>query len=355
MHDFTRKLLLWYKKFGRNDLPWNSNHQTAYSIWLSEIMLQQTQVKTVIPYYLKFIEIFPDVITLANASLDDILALWAGLGYYTRARNLHKTAIIIRDHYHGIFPKTLEQMIELPGIGRSTASAILAFSEKQVLPILDGNVKRVLTRLHTINGSPTKPEVEKKLWQLAASYTPSSRYIKDYTQAIMDLGATICTRSSPKCNECPVSAECLAFKENQVSLYPQKSTKKILPVKSIYFILLKNNKNEILLERRPEVGIWGGLWSFPEANTRDFPTNYLNYGEKINSKTSQVLEPIHHTFSHFKLIATPILYSIGPSTKIAMSNTQILWHNPDNALPKGVPAPIEKLLRLLTQKNRETT
>lgn len=350
MHDFTRKLLVWYKQHGRSDLPWQKN-KTAYRVWISEIMLQQTQVKTVIPYYLKFMEIFPDVTTLANAPLDNILALWAGLGYYTRARNLHKTAIIIQDQYQGKFPSTLEQMVALPGIGKSTASAILAFSEKQALPILDGNVKRVLTRLHAVNGWPGKPEIEKQLWQLATSYTPTSRYIVDYTQATMDLGATICTRSSPKCTECPVSNECIAFANSETALYPNRSPKKTSPIKHTFLLILKNNKHEILLERRPETGIWGGLWSLPETSTQDLPVHYLNYGDKVDAKKMQVLAPIHHTFSHFKLIATPIQYSMGKPSKIAMSNTHILWHNPNDPLPKGVPAPIKKWLQ---QLERET-
>ena len=351
MLDFTRNLLAWFKKQGRKDLPWQQN-KTAYRVWISEIMLQQTQVKTVIPYYLRFIEQFPDVKTLASASLDSVLALWAGLGYYTRARNLHKTALIIQNNYHGKFPSDVEKMIELPGIGRSTASAILAFSEKQALTILDGNVKRVLARLHAVSGWPGKPEVEKKLWAIAETYTPTSRYIVDYTQAIMDLGATLCTRSKPKCSECPVSKECLAFAKNETALFPNPSPKKLLPTKRTFFLLLKNQKNEILLERRPEAGIWGGLWSLPETTTPDLPFSYLNnYGLSAKNKT-QVLDPIKHTFSHFKLIATPIQHLVKSTPTRAMSNTLILWHNPHDLLPKGVPAPIKKLL---LQLSREST
>lgn len=337
----TQKLLDWYQKHGRKNLPWQKN-RNAYRVWLSEIMLQQTQVKTVIPYYLKFLEKFPNVIELANAPLDDVLQLWAGLGYYTRARNLHKTAIIIRDQYQGEFPETLEAMMTLPGIGRSTASAILAFSQKQALPILDGNVKRVLTRLHAIAEWPGKPQVETKLWELATHYTPSSKNIVNYTQAIMDLGATICTRSSPKCNECPISNECSAFATNSTSFYPAKATKKILPIKEIFFIVLMNKKNEILLERRSELGIWGGLWSFPESSSPELPTSLLHYTVK---QDLQKLPVIQHTFSHFKLLATPVLYRISKATPLAMSETTILWHNPQQALLKGVPAPIKKFLR----------
>lgn len=350
MLDFTRKLLTWYKIQGRKNLPWQEN-KTAYRVWISEIMLQQTQVKTVIPYYLRFMEVFPDIATLADAPLDTVLALWAGLGYYTRARNLHKTAMIIQHHYNGKFPSDPEKIIALPGIGRSTAHAILAFSEKQALPILDGNVKRVLARLHTLPGWPGKPDVEKKLWELAETYTPTRRYIAEYTQAIMDLGATLCTRSKPKCNDCPVSNECLAFKNNATALYPHPSPKKSLPTKRTFFLLLKNQKNEILLERRPETGIWGGLWSFPEAETPDLPFHYLNHYGLNDEHTSQVLDPIKHTFSHFKLIATPIKHRVRIKRSSAMSNTSILWHNPHDPLPKGVPAPIKKLLQQLEKEN----
>ncbi|MCD8543021.1 MAG: A/G-specific adenine glycosylase [Gammaproteobacteria bacterium] len=214
--------------------------RTAYRVWLSEVMLQQTQVQTVIPYYLRFLTKFPNVTALANASLDDVLHAWAGLGYYSRARNLHKTAILIRDKFHGKFPTSLESMIALPGIGRSTASAILAFCDQQTLPILDGNVKRVLSRLHAISTVPQKNE--KELWLLAQHYTPEKTDIIDYTQAIMDLGAMICTRHSPKCTECPVAQECLAYTRNETALYPVKAVKKSLPIKKIFLMVLINKK-----------------------------------------------------------------------------------------------------------------
>ncbi len=350
MQPFTQKLLTWYKKNGRTNLPWQKN-KTAYRVWVSEIMLQQTQVKAVIPYYLRFMEYFPDVETLASAPLDSILALWAGLGYYTRARNLHKTAVIIQTQYHGNFPSDPNQMVTLPGIGRSTTSAILAFSEKQALTILDGNVKRVLARLHAVAGWPGKSDVEKQLWEIAETYTPTSRHIVDYTQAIMDLGATICTRSKPKCIECPVSYECAAFMKNETALYPNKSPKKALPTKRTFFLLLKNQKGEILLERRPETGIWGGLWSLPESTSPDLPLQYsTHYGITTKNQT-QTLDSIKHTFSHFKLIAIPIQHLIKSSNTRAMSNTSILWHNPNDPLPKGVPAPIKKLLLHLARES----
>lgn len=353
MHSaFTQKILVWYQANGRKNLPWQKN-RTAYRVWISEIMLQQTQVQTVIAYYLRFLERFPTVGDLAHATLDDVLHLWAGLGYYTRARNLHKAAGIIRDTYHGQLPKTLEEMVALPGIGRSTASAILAFSHKQALPILDGNVKRILTRLHAIAHWPGKSTIEKQLWTLATHYTPESKHIVDYTQAIMDLGATICVRSSPKCHICPVSQECIAFAKNEMGLYPVKSPKKILPTKKIFFIVLRNKNNEILLERRPELGIWGGLWSFPESSSRQLPATLLNYWPNIDMKNSTALPSINHTFSHFKLIATPIQYTVTKMMAQAMSSDTILWHNPQQPVPKGVPAPIKKILSHLYENDHE--
>ncbi len=343
---FTKKLLQWYKQYGRKNLPWQK-HRTSYRVWISEIMLQQTQVQTVVPYYLDFLEKFPTVIDLANASLDNVLQSWAGLGYYSRARNCHKTAIIIRDDYAGRFPTSLEEMVALPGIGRSTASAILAFSQKQALAILDGNVKRVLTRYNAIAGFSGKPEVEKLLWNLASQYTPGKDDIINYTQAIMDLGATICTRSSPKCSACPVSEECLALARGEVLLYPEKPIKKSLPTKTIFFIVLVNNKNEILFERRPEIGIWGGLWSLPESSSHKLPPYLSNLLPNINNKKFEELPPIRHTFSHYKLIATPIRYTLSKNSLLAMSETKYLWHNPEHRLPKGVPAPIEKWLKSL--------
>ncbi len=342
---FTKNLLAWYKVHGRKNLPWQRNLD-AYSVWLSEIMLQQTQVQTVIPYYSRFLEKFPSVTDLANATLDEVLQLWAGLGYYTRARNLHKAAIIIRDDYQGEFPNSLESMMLLPGVGRSTASAILAFSQRQSLPILDGNVKRVLTRLHGISEFPGKADVEKKLWQLATHYTPGEKDIVHYTQAIMDLGATICTRSQPKCNDCPAKNQCIAFANNATSLYPVKSPKKSLPIKKIFFIVLVNAKDEILLERRPEIGIWGGLWSLPESKTKTIPSQLLSRF-KIDTDSIKILTDIHHVFSHYKLIATPVQYRVIKSRSLVMSDSHELWYNTKTSLSKGVPAPIKKWLTSL--------
>lgn len=343
---FTKNLLSWYKTNGRKNLPWQEN-RNSYRVWISEIMLQQTQVKTVIPYYLRFLNRFPHVISLANAPLDEVLALWAGLGYYSRARHLHRTAIIIRDQFQGHFPDNLCDMMKLPGIGRSTASAILAFSQNKAYPILDGNVKRVLTRVHAIPEWPGQKKTEEKLWQLAEKYTPDETYIVDYTQAIMDLGATICTRSSPKCEYCPVSNHCLAYLNKETKLYPASSPKKNIPTKKIYFIVLINEKKEILLERRPEIGIWGGLWSFPESDSENIPFSLLQQLSIKNIDSVKALPIIKHTFSHYKLMAQPICYFVSKITAFSMSEDLYLWHNPRSNLLKGVPTPIKKCLELL--------
>lgn len=339
MQHFTKKLLNWYQFHGRKNLPWQKN-QTAYRVWVSEIMLQQTQVNTVIDYYQKFMHSFPNIKTLANANQDHVLNHWAGLGYYSRARNLHKAAKIVCEKFNNKFPNNFEDLVNLPGVGKSTAGAILSFAFNQATPILDGNVKRVLTRFCAIEGFPGKPEIEKHLWQLAKDFTPSNQFVADYTQAIMDLGATLCTRTRPKCEQCPVRTDCLAFKHREVEKFPFKKPKQSIPTKTTNFIILLNNKNQVLLEKRPELGIWGGLWSFPE--TQEPEKHYPN--------TSPVkLEQISHTFSHYKLLATPVLIKTKHNNSQARSNDQEIWHDLNQEINKGVPAPIKKLLLKLRE------
>ena len=347
MTAFTKKLLRWYQAHGRKNLPWQKN-QTAYRVWVSEIMLQQTQVSTVIDYYQRFMTSFPDVNTLATADQDQVLSHWAGLGYYSRARNLHKSAQIILEKFNAVFPSSLEDLVSLPGIGKSTAGAIRSFAFQQATPILDGNVKRVLTRFCAIEGFPGKPEIEKKLWQLAESFTPSNQFVSDYTQAIMDLGATLCTRTKPKCELCPVRADCLALKQNSVEKLPFKKPKKTIPTKQSYFIILLNHNNQVLLERRPELGIWGGLWSFPE--TEDLSQLPLRLNINANAIFQQ-LDPISHTFSHYKLLATPVIIRTQQQkTYCANLSNLTTWHCLSKDIEKGVPAPIKKLI-LKLQKN----
>ncbi len=258
---FQQKILAWFDLFGRKDLPWQLNI-SPYRVWLSEVMLQQTQVTTVIPYFNHFIQKFPNVHQLANAPLDSVLHLWSGLGYYARARNLHKTAKSI-SVAGGEFPNDLNLLMQLPGIGRSTAGAISSIAFNKSQPILDGNVRRVLARFHVISGWTGGSKVNNKLWQLSSDYTPLLR-VADYTQAMMDLGAPICIRSKPKCSQCPINSACLAKIEGKISELPTPKPRKSLPVKKTIFLMAQNQQGRILLEQRPKTGIWGGLWSFPE-------------------------------------------------------------------------------------------
>lgn len=335
------ELLTWFDKHGRHDLPWQGE-RLPYHVWLSEIMLQQTQVSTVIPYFERFIARFPDIQTLANAPLDDVLSLWTGLGYYARARNLHKAAIQISEQYQGRFPKSFDEVIALPGIGRSTAGAILAQAMGQRHPILDGNVKRVLTRLYAIEGWPGEAKIEKQLWQLADQLTPQERIV-DYTQAIMDLGATVCTRTKPKCTHCPLSQLCLAFHQENTTSYPTPKPKKNSPIRKTSMIILVNNKQELLLYKRPAIGIWGGLWSFPEMDTEEDIAAWLQNNYACEIEHSQPLEPFRHTFSHFHLDITPILTRVKSSYQI-MDSADLAWYNLTSALQLGISSPIKKLL-----------
>jgi len=343
--EFSTALLRWHDVHGRHDLPWQSN-MTAYRIWISEIMLQQTQVATVIPYYQRFLSSFPTLSDLANAHLDDVLHHWTGLGYYARARNLHRTAISIMNDYAGQFPNDLETIISLPGIGRSTASAILALSDNQHHAILDGNVKRVLTRYFAIDGWPGLRQVEQLLWQHAEDLTPKSKTAQ-YTQAIMDLGATVCTRSRPKCNDCPLHSNCLAFKNNTVSEYPTSKPKKSIPVKKTIMLLLRNSENQVLLQQRPPSGIWGGLWSVPEADCKVDNKSISQWSQKqLHLKIANVFfaKPLRHTFSHFHLDITPVYASVIGDSPVIMEQADTVWYNTSEPDSRGLAAPVKKLL-----------
>ena len=265
--DFASRLLNWFDTHGRKDLPWQ-NPATPYRVWLSEIMLQQTQVATVIPYFERFVQHFPNVVMLAAARQDDVLSLWSGLGYYARARNLHRAARQLIEQYAGDFPDTLELVQALPGIGRSTAGAILSLSRGAPHAILDGNVKRVLARYHAVDGWPGKAAVARRLWQLAEFALPGER-AGAYNQAMMDLGATLCTRARPRCGACPVQAGCAAFATQSPERYPGRRDRQPLPVRETCMLVLRDSRQAVLLERRPESGRWGSLWSFPEFADRD--------------------------------------------------------------------------------------
>ncbi len=347
MSAFSNKLLNWFQQHGRKDLPWQQQ-PTAYRVWISEIMLQQTQVKTVIPYYEKFMQSFPNVQTLAETSTDEVLHHWSGLGYYARARNLHKTAQLICEQYSGEFPRELDEMQALPGIGRSTAGAILSLAFKQRQTILDGNVKRVLTRYEAIEGWPGKVGVQKMLWKVAERHTPTDD-IECYTQAIMDLGATLCTRSKPDCDTCPVRLECKANLTGRQKEFPYSKPKKVSPTKKKIFLILRNEKNEILLEKRPPTGIWGGLWSLPECEHEDDPEMVCQQRYGWNISEQEMLDIVRHTFSHFHLEITPLVAKVGVQKAVIMESEQTLWYNTDQVHHIGLAAPVAGLLKTLQE------
>jgi A/G-specific adenine glycosylase len=340
---FANRLLDWYEQHGRHNLPWQVDGD-PYSVWISEIMLQQTQVVTVIPYYERFINQFPRLQDLAEANTDMVLHLWSGLGYYARARDLHKTAKIIADKYNGIFPDDIDELVKLPGIGRSTAGAILAQSHGQRHPILDGNVKRVLTRYYCIAGWPGHRETEKRLWQLSEKNTPSKNTAK-YTQAIMDLGATVCKRSSPHCTVCPLQNDCKASVLNVVDIYPHKRKTKKLPVKKAIFLLLRNEHGEIYLIQRPPVGIWGGLWCLPELVTNDANRPWHIQQLPADICAGKAMPSVRHTFSHYHLDFTVIPAKLkGDHNSVIMESKSTLWYNPADPSQLGLAAPIKKII-----------
>jgi A/G-specific adenine glycosylase len=338
--DFQSKIFAWFDQNGRKDLPWQQD-LNPYAVWISEIMLQQTQVTSVILYYNKFMASFPSIDILAEATLDEVLLHWAGLGYYARARNLHKTAKIIYEL--GRFPNTLETLTALPGIGRSTAGAILSIAFKQPAAILDGNVKRVLARYHAVSGWPGDPKVEKKLWQISMSYTPAHR-TADYTQAMMDLGATVCKKNNPDCMNCPIQSSCLACLDNKVALFPTSKPKKTLPIKQRYFLIAISQQNEILLQQRPALGIWGGLWSLPEClNLQDIDSWSLVQGLKVSNQ--EILATQRHTFSHFHLDYTPLLIKVERTPHVVFEINDHEWYRASELNNLALPTPIDRLLR----------
>ena len=340
---FQKAVLDWFDQYGRTNLPWQQD-TGAYPVWVSEIMLQQTQVATVIPYFERFMQSFPTVRDLAAAPLDDVLHHWTGLGYYARARNLHKTAQHVVTELQGQFPDNVTALIELPGIGRSTAGAISSIAFNNQASILDGNVKRVLARFSATEGWPGKREVVEKLWLIAETFTPLER-IADYTQAMMDLGATLCTRSSPNCSECPLISSCIAYKQGNPKDYPGKKAKKKLPVKTAYFLILRNELGELLLEQNPPAGLWGGLWIFPQCETETELTElYARLG--VESDSQEMQEAKRHTFSHFHLDYKPIHATVaqgGSSASMVAESTNHVWYNPQKPLSLGMPAPIKAL------------
>jgi A/G-specific adenine glycosylase len=342
--DFAPALLRWHASDGRKDLPWQSD-RTPYRVWISEIMLQQTQVGTVIGYYQRFMARFPTVHELAHARADEVLHLWSGLGYYARARNLQRTAQILVQRHGGDFPATLTEVMELPGIGRSTAGAILALSRGERHPILDGNVKRVLTRYFAIAGYPGETAVERQLWELADQCTPATE-VDEYTQAIMDLGATVCTRSNPACLLCPVSHACIARREGTQRMFPAPRPRKERPSRAAWVLLAKHG-GRVLLERRPPTGIWGGLWALPEFPTREHAEQWCSE-HLARASGAQAEEPLRHAFSHFDYELRPlVVHCSGKKSALLRDDDRYRWYDVAAPAEVGVPKPVATLLQRL--------
>ncbi|UZD66595.1 A/G-specific adenine glycosylase [Marinobacter sp. AN1] len=341
---FAERLLEWYDKHGRHDLPWHQD-RSPYRVWVSEIMLQQTQVTTVIPYFQAFMERFPTVQNLAEAPADDVLSHWSGLGYYARARNLQKAAVQVMEDHGGEFPDNQDKLEALPGIGRSTAAAIIAQAWDRRAAILDGNVKRVLARYHAVPGWPGQTTTLNALWAHAERHTPHTR-ARDYTQAIMDLGAMVCTRSRPACGECPLQGGCEARARNEVTLYPGSKLKKTKPEKATWMLILEDVEGRILLEQRPPSGIWGGLWSLPELDPAYGAEELEEACEQrfgLTCSQPDLITGFRHTFSHYHLHIQPARLQVAHSQVIREPGTH-RWLHRDEALALGLPAPVRSLL-----------
>lgn len=360
MDSFSARLIVWQRTHGRHDLPWQG--ADAYRVWLSEIMLQQTQVATVIPYYQRFVASFPNIATLAAASEEQVLAHWSGLGYYARGRNLHKAAQIIVEKHGGEFPRKFEDILELPGIGRSTAAAVCALAYHESRAILDGNVKRVLARYCGIAGWAGEKKVEEQLWQQAEALLPQSPRpagervrergdsgddVATYTQALMDMGATVCTRSRPRCVVCPVQDDCIALQTERITDLPTPRPKKSVPERHAVFLLLMHD-NDILLEKRPGSGIWGGLWCPPqfddEAAARDwFASN------NMEARGGERLATFTHTFTHFKLHITPLRVDL-VRNPLRVEQAGSVWLDVGEALGAAIPTPVRSVLQELIRR-----
>jgi len=358
-HTFAEQVLDWFVTHGRHDLPWQQN-PTPYRVWVSEIMLQQTQVTTVIPYYKRFMEGFPEVQALAAAPVDQVLHLWTGLGYYARARNLHKAAQQVCAEHGGHFPNSVEELESLPGIGRSTAGAIAALAMHIRAPILDGNVKRVLTRYFAIATYPESSAVKARLWELAETLLPECG-VAAYTQAMMDLGATLCTRSQPDCERCPLADRCQALAAGEIAKYPGKKPRQDKPVKAVQMLILHNGQGEVLLEKRADAGIWGGLYSLPEQplvrhTGQDEPAAHcmVEYNGLSCDLTDAIRLPeVRHSFTHFRLDIFPLVIETEPASRTGVADSdRWLWYPLDHSLEVGLAAPVKKLLSRLAEDSR---
>ncbi len=340
---FAPRILTWFDHAGRKNLPWQ-REPGPYRVWVSEIMLQQTQVATVIPYYEAFIERFPDIASLAAAPIDEVLHLWSGLGYYARARNLHRAANRIVEECGGRFPESIEAVQQLPGIGRSTAGAILVLALGQRHPILDGNVKRVLTRYFAIEGFPGEQRVARQLWSIAEDCTPSER-TRDYTQAIMDLGATVCTRTNPACLLCPLADDCRARERGIVEQLPTPRPARVRRKRVSYVVVATQRDGSILLEQRPPSGIWGGLWSFPEFDDLTLARAWIATTLSGPSVARQTDAPHHHAFTHYDLDLHPLAVRCAGFTESVAERERYRWYDPQEPARIGLAAPVAELIR----------
>lgn len=342
---FASVVLSWYQRCGRKTLPWQLD-KNAYQVWLSEVMLQQTQVATVIPYFQRFMSRFSNVRALAEAPLDEVLHLWTGLGYYARARNLHKAAQTILVQHSGEFPTTYADIAALPGVGRSTAGAVLSLALDQHYPILDGNVKRVLARYYAVEGWPGITTVKNRLWTISEELIPAQD-VGQFNQAMMDLGAIVCTRTNPKCGLCPLNIGCIAYVNRNWGKYPGKKPKQTLPEKTAYFLLLQHGER-VWLEKRPALGLWGGLFCFPQFSERDGLVFWLQQRD-VKSNRMKQLSTFRHTFSHFYLDIVPMWLE---SSAVAggMDEGLGLWYNLAQPPLIGLPSPVDFLLQLLAKQ-----
>lgn len=341
--DFSQRLLHWFDRYGRHDLPWQVNND-PYQVWVSEIMLQQTQVKTVLNYFAKFIARFPTVEALAAATWDEVAPYWAGLGYYARARNLHKAAGQVVAL--GRFPHTLDEWMALSGIGRSTAGALMSLGLGKYGVIMDGNVKRVLSRHQMIAGDSMSAPVLAQLWQLAEALTPQQRHAS-YTQAIMDLGATVCTRQKPQCSQCPLQYDCLALAQQRVLDFPEKKKKKAHPTKHATVLILQH-QDKTLWQQRDTAGLWGGLWSLPLLES---PAALTAFEAQFDLQASRQLPTIKHVFTHFTWQLTTHIYQLSQQQfeRLTAHSQPARWVSLADAVQLGIPKAMLKIIHTAQQ------
>ncbi len=348
---FSKRVLQWFERHGRKDLPWQQD-PTPYRVWVSEIMLQQTRVSSVIPYYERFMRQFPEILLLADASEDEVLHLWSGLGYYSRARNLHRAAQQIRDEFGGRFPEEPEAIQSLPGIGRSTAGAILSLAMGRCFPILDGNVKRVLARCFAVEGWPGKGAVQKELWRLAEDRLPDG-HCREYNQALMDLGATLCSRTKPQCGVCPLGGLCKAHQQGTPEAYPAPKPRKPLPERAVQLLIIQNPEGELLLEKRPSAGVWGGLWSLPECPLEQEPLAWSSEYLDVAGAQANVWPTFRHTFSHFHLDIQPVEIRLRREQLRVMEGDRWVWYKITDPDARGFAAPVTRIISQLQQRGEE--